>query len=326
MRMAARGGRPTLAVMKAILIRKYGGPEVLEVADVPAPAARADEVVVQVAATSVNPVDWLVRDGGAKSFVKVSFPVILGCDLAGVVVEKGADVKHLEIGDEVFAMMPHDWGAHAERVALAASLVVKKPAALGMREAAAIPVVAMTALNGLRNRAGVKPGERVLVNGASGGVGQAAVQIAKALGAHVTAVCSKESFDLVKGLGADELVDYKTTDFTAGSARWDVIFDCIGNRPHAECAGVLQGRRIHLTTVPGVSTFIRQFMNPLFGTKVHALLTTGNGPDLELIRSLVDEGKLKPTIDKVYAFDDVVAAQEYSKAGRAKGKIILELR
>jgi NADPH:quinone reductase-like Zn-dependent oxidoreductase len=311
--------------MKAVVIKQYGGPEVLQIADVQAPTPKDDEVVVEVAATSVNPVDWLVRDGGATSFVKVKFPVILGCDLAGVVVQKGANVKHLDVGDEVFAMMPHDWGAHAERVALAADLVVKKPATLDMRQAAAIPVVAVTALAGLKKRANVKAGERVLVNGASGGVGQAAVQIAKALGAHVTAVCSKDSFDLVKSLGADELVDYKTTDFTAGSARFDVIFDCVGNKSHKACASVLTGRRVHVTTVPGVSTFLRQFMNPIFGTKVFALITTGNGPDLETIKSLVEQGKLKTTIDKVYAFDDVAAAQEYSKSGRAKGKIILEL-
>lgn len=311
--------------MKAVLIQKYGGPEVLEIADVPAPKPKDDEVVVAVAATSVNPVDWLVRDGSATSFVRVKFPVVLGCDLAGRVVEVGSKVKRLAVGDEVFAMMPHDYGAHAERVVLAESLVVKKPASLGMREAAALPVVAMTALNGLRNKAEVKPGERVLINGASGGVGQAAVQIAKSLGAHVTAVCAKESFDLVRGLGADELIDYKTTDFTKTGARWDVIFDCVGKKPHGECADALGGRRVHVTTMPGIGTFLRQFIDPLTKTKVYGLITTGNGQDLEHIKTLVDEGKLKPVIDKVYPLAEVAAAQEYSKSGRAKGKIVLEL-
>jgi len=314
-----------LVVMKAILIRKYGGPEVLELAEVPSPKPTDDEVVVQVKATSVNPVDWLVRDGGATSFVKVKFPVILGCDLAGVVVEKGANVKHLDVGDEVFAMMPHDWGAHAERVAIAGSFVVKKPARLSMSEAAALPVVAMTALAGLAKRANVQPGERVLVNGASGGVGQSAVQIAKALGAHVTAVCSKDSFDLVRGLGADELIDYKTTDFTKGKATFDVIFDCVGNAPASECTHVLSGKKAHVTTMPHFSTFIRQFANPLFGIKVHALITSGESGGLDTIKSLVDEGKLKPVIDRVYPFAEVAKAQEYSKARRAKGKIILEM-
>jgi D-arabinose 1-dehydrogenase-like Zn-dependent alcohol dehydrogenase len=154
--------------VKAILIRKYGGPEVLEIADVPAPKPKDGEVVIKVAATSVNPVDWLVRDGGAKSFVKVTFPVILGCDLAGTVVEVGGGVKRFAVGDEVFAMMAHDWGAHAERVALAENLVVKKPEGLSMIEAASLPVVAMTAWLGLKKGGIVGRGERVLVNGASG--------------------------------------------------------------------------------------------------------------------------------------------------------------
>lgn len=311
--------------MRAVRIAKYGGPEVLEMVQVPAPQPKDDEVVVEVAATSVNPVDWLVRDGKAKSFVRVDFPVILGCDLAGKVVLVGANAKRFAVGDEVFAMMPHDWGAHAERVAIAESLVVKKPAALSMIEAAAIPVVAMTALLGLRKRAAVQPGERVLINGASGGVGLAAVQIAKALGAQVTAVCGSASFELVKRLGADAVVDYKTVDFTTTEQTYDVVFDCVGNKPHTLCARVLRGRRVHVTTTPGLGTLVRQFFNPLFGIKVFGLMTRGAGEDLELIKGLVERGQLRPVIDKVFPFAEVAAGQEYSKAGRAKGKIVLDL-
>jgi len=307
------------------MIKAYGGPEVLEVVEVAAPRPGPDEVVIAVAATSVNPVDWLVRDGGAKSFVKVTFPVILGCDLAGKIVELGANVKRFSIGDEVFAMMPHDWGAHAERVALAQDLVVKKPTNLTMNEAAAVPVVAMTALLGLRKYGGVRAGERVLVNGASSSVGMSAVQIAKVMGATVTAVCGAASFPLVQGLGADEVIDYKATDFTKQASTYDVIFDCIGNQSYSACKHVLQGRRVHVTVMPGVGTFIRQFLNPLFGMKVFGLITTGAGEGLEYIKTLVEAGKLKPVIDKTYPFAEIVAAQEYSKAGRAKGKIVLEL-
>jgi NADPH:quinone reductase-like Zn-dependent oxidoreductase len=311
--------------VKAVLIRKYGGPEVLEVVDVQAPKPKDDEVVIKVAATSVNPVDWLVRDGGAKSFVKVTFPVILGCDLAGTVSEVGRNVKRFSVGDEVFAMMPHDWGAHAEQVALAEHLVVKKPAGLSMIEAAAIPVVAMTALLGLQKRGQVRSGERVLVNGASGGVGLSAVQIAKALGATVTAVCGSASFDLVKRVGADIVIDYKTTDFATQNEKYDLIFDCVGSKPYAACKHVLRGRRIHVTTTPGVSTFIRQFLNPFFGTKVHGIVTSGAGESLEVIRSFVENGKLKPIVDKVFPLAQIAAAHEYSKSGRAKGKIVLEV-
>ncbi len=312
--------------MKAVLIRRYGGPEVLELADVPEPEPKEGEVVVQVAATSVNPVDWLVRDGGATSFVKVKFPVILGCDLAGVIARVGPNVKTFAVGDEVFAMMPQDWGAHAERVVLAEHLVVKKPAGLSMVEAAALPVVSMTALSGVSKRAKLRAGERVLINGASGGVGMAAVQIAKSLGASVTAVCGENAFERLRRLGADETLDYRKTDFAAGEPSYDVVFDCVGNKPHAACSGVLRGRRVHVTTTPGVSTFLRQAVNPLFGTKVFGLITKGNGQDLDRIRSLVEAGQLKPVVDKVFPFAEVAAAQEYSKTRRAQGKIVLEIR
>jgi NADPH:quinone reductase-like Zn-dependent oxidoreductase len=171
----------------------------------------------------------------------------------------------------------------------------------------------------------VQKGERVLINGASGGVGLAAVQIAKALEAEVTAVCSGASFDLVKRLGADSLIDYKATEFTKENQTYDVIFDCIGNHPSAECERVLRGRRVHVTTAPRVGTFVRQFANPLFGTKVYGLVTSGEGEALEFVKALVERGQLRPVIDKVYPFAKVAEAQEYSKAGRAKGKIVLDL-
>jgi NADPH:quinone reductase-like Zn-dependent oxidoreductase len=151
------------------------------------------------------------------------------------------------------------------------------------------------------------------------------VQIARLLGAHVTAVCGASSFDLVRGLGAQEVIDYQTTDFATGSQTFDVILDAVGNRPHGQCKRVLSGRRVHVTTTPGVGTFIRQFINPLAGMKVFALITTGNGDDLAEIAGMVERGQLRPVIDKVYPFDQVAAAQEYSKARRAKGKIVLQL-
>jgi len=311
--------------MKAIMIKRYGGPEVLELVDLPAPTPKDGEVIVKVAATSVNPVDWRIRDGDAKDYVRLKLPGILGCDLAGEIAAVGKDVTRFAVGDPVFAMMPHDWGAHAELVPLAEDMVVKKPARLTMEEAAATPVAAMTALMGLRKRGQVKPGQHVLVNGASSAVGMAAVQIAKALGASVTAVCSEASFDLVRGLGADQLIDYRTTDFAAGDDRYDLVFDCIGNHPHGACARVLTGSRVHVTTMPGIGTFVRQLFNPLFGVKVFGLITTGSGAELEFIRSLVESGKLRTVVDKVYPFADVARAQEYSKTGRAKGKIVLTL-
>jgi NADPH:quinone reductase-like Zn-dependent oxidoreductase len=312
--------------MKAVRIAKYGGPEVLTVENIPDPKPRPDEVIVAVHATSVNPVDWLVRDGGATSFVKVKFPVILGCDLSGEIAEIGSNVTRFKVGDPVFAMMPHDWGAHAEKVALDQSLVAPKPAKLSMIEAAALPTVAMTALAGLRKKGAVRAGEHVLINGASSSVGMCALQIAKVLGAgNITAVCGADATGLVRELGATDVIDYKTTDFAKGSTKYDVIFDVVGNHPYGDCKGVLKGRRVHITTQPRVKTFLRMFANPLFGMKVYGLITTGDGGELAYLASLVESGQLRPIIDKVYPFDQVAAAQEYSKAGRARGKIVLEM-
>jgi NADPH:quinone reductase-like Zn-dependent oxidoreductase len=309
--------------MKAVLIRKYGGPEVLELAEIPSPRPLENEVLVKVHASTVNPIDWLIRDGAARSYIKNKLPTIMGCDLAGTVVEVGARVTRVKVGDEVFAMMPHDWGAMAELVPLAESLLVKKPAALSMEEAASLCTSAMTALKALRQKGRVASGDRVLVNGASSSVGMAAVQIAKALGANVTAVCGGASFDLVKGLGADRLVDYKATDFTGEPERYDVIFDCIGNQPYPKCKKVLQGKKVHATTMPSVGTLVRQLANPFFGVKVFALMTSGDGEQLEIVRSLVESGKLKPVIDRVMPVAQIAAAHEYSKSGRAKGKIVI---
>lgn len=311
--------------MRAVMIRKFGGPEVLELAEVPAPTPGEGEVVVRVRAASVNPIDWLIRDGGAKNYIRNKFPTILGCDLAGEVAQVGANVTNVAVGERVFAMMPHDWGAQSEMVALADHLVAKIPEGLSMEEAAALPVPGLTAILALRTRGHLQAGQHVLINGGSSSVGMAAVQIAIADGATVTAVCGRDSFEMVRSLGATELVDYRSTDFATGTSQYDLIFDCIGNRPYWVCKKVLNRRGIHVTTMPAIRTFIRQFLNPLFSAKVHALVTTGDGSKLGVIKALVEEGKLKPIIDRVMPVDEVAAAHEYSKTGRAKGKIVLTL-
>jgi NADPH:quinone reductase-like Zn-dependent oxidoreductase len=305
------------------MIGGYGGPEVLEVREVPAPRPKDDEVLVKVHAASVNPVDWQIRDGLVKLFIRPKFPAILGCDLAGVVVERGRLVTNLEVGQEVFAMMPHDWGAQAELVALPAAIVAKKPAGVSMNEAAGAGAAAVTAVQALRDLGAAGPGREVLVNGASGGVGSCAVQIGKALGARVTAVCSAQSFELVKGLGADALVDYRSTDFTKGATKYDVIFDCIGNQPHAACAPVLRGTWVHVTTMPTGGTFLRQLANPVSRGKVVAMIAKSTPERIELVRALLEDGRLKILVDRALPAAAIREAQAYSKSGRAKGKILL---
>jgi NADPH:quinone reductase-like Zn-dependent oxidoreductase len=309
--------------MKAVVISRYGGPEVLEYREVPAPVVQDDEVLVRVAAASVNPIDWQLRDGLVKLFIRVKFPVILGCDVAGTVVQVGRRVSRLRAGDEVFAMMPHDWGAQAELVAIPAALVLSKPAGMSMVEAASVPATAVTAVHALRDIAGVRPGQEVLINGASGGVGIFSVQVAKALGATVTAVCGEASFPFVKELGADHLVDYRTTDFTKGKQRYDVIFDCIGNHQYGSCRRVLRGKWVHVTTMPKTTTFLRPLRNPFTRGKVSVIIAKPTGERMGYIKSLIDAGEIRTVIDRVFPVADVAKAQDYSKSGRAKGKIVL---
>jgi NADPH:quinone reductase-like Zn-dependent oxidoreductase len=317
MRLHGRPGRPYLGGMKAVRIGGYGGPEVLKWEEIAAPVAGDGEVLVKVHAASVNPIDWQIRQGLVKLFIRPRFPAILGCDLAGeVVAGKG-------VGDQVFAMMPHDWGAQAELVALPEELVVKKPANLSMIEAAGVGACAVTALQSLRDHAGVTSGMEVLINGASGGVGMAGVQLAKALGARVTAVCSAASFELVKGLGADRLVDYKTSDFTKGAEKYDVIFDCIGNQNYAACRPVLRGKWVHVTTMPTGRTFARLLLNPFSRGKVVAVIAKPTAERMRTIQSLLESGKLKVIVDKVLPAAAVAEAHNYSQSGRAKGKIVL---
>lgn len=309
--------------MKAVVISRYGGPEVLEYRDAPVPVVEDDQVLVRVAAASVNPIDWQLRDGLVKLFIRVRFPVILGCDVAGTVVQVGRRVSRLRVGEEVFAMMPHDWGAQAELVAIPADLVLPKPAGMTMVEAASVPATAVTAVHALRDIAGVRPGQEVLINGASGGVGIFAVQLAKALGASVTAVCGEASFPFVKDLGADHLVDYRTADFTRGERRYDVVFDTVGNHQYRGCTRVLRGRWVHVTTMPKTTTFLRPLFNAFTRGKVSVVIAKPTAERMGYIRSLIDAGEMRTVIDRVFSAADVAKAQDYSKSGRAKGKIVL---
>jgi NADPH:quinone reductase-like Zn-dependent oxidoreductase len=312
--------------MKAVMIRAYGGPEVLEVEEAPAPTPKDDEVVVRVHAASVNPVDWQIREGLVKMFIRMKVPGIPGCDLAGEVTSVGKTANRLKVGDQVFAMMPQDWGAQAELVALPESLVALKPAKMSMIEAGSVGATAITAVQALRDIGHVTAGTKLLVNGASGGVGISAVQIGKALGADVTAVCGGASFELAKSLGADHVIDYKTADFTKGGETYDVIFDCIGNQPYGACKRVMRGKWVHVTTMPTGGVFLRSLFNPLFSGRVVPVIAKPTPERIAYVKSLLDEGKLRAVIDKVYPFAEVALAQEYSKAGRAKGKIVLDLQ
>ena len=229
--------------MKAVVFNTYGGNDVLEVQDVSWPAIKPDEVMIRVHAAGVNPVDWKVREGQAKILTGSRFPKVLGSECSGEIVEMGSLVKKFRAGDAVIANAGMRLGAYAEYVTVRERTVFLKPELVAFEDAATLPIAGLTALQAIRDKGRIAPGKQVLINGASGGVGTFAVQIAKILGAEVTAVCSAANAGLVKGLGADHVIDYCQQDFTKTTERYDCIFDAVSSRSFGECKRVIDRTR-----------------------------------------------------------------------------------
>lgn len=320
--------------MKAFRYERYGPPEVLELREVEKPAVTDEGVLVRVHASSVNPVDWhsltgdpyLVRLQAGLLEPKIG---VLGVDFAGTVESVGRDVQRFRPGDEVFGGRS---GAFAEYVCVPEGRgVVPKPANLTFEQAAALPVAAITALQALRDKGRIQSGQRVLVNGASGGVGTFAVQIAKALGAEVTGVCSTPNVDLVRSIGADDVVDYTQEDFTLRGERYDLMLDVAGNRSWSDCKRVLEEEAV-VVIVGGPKT--NRWIGPL-GHVAWVRLVTLRGSrrafpflakitkdSLEGVAELAQAGKVTPVIDRGYDFSELPEALRYLGAGHARGKVV----
>ncbi|GGK59855.1 NADP-dependent oxidoreductase [Nocardia camponoti] len=305
--------------MRAIVQQVFGGPEVLEVVEVERPTAGPGEVVVRVAASGVNPVDVAVRSGAFPLLGEPSFT--LGWDIAGTVVEVGEGVD-FAIGDEVFGMprFPAAGNGYAEYVAAPASHFALKPTALSQVEAAAVPLVALTAWQGLVEGAGVKEGDRVLIHRAAGGVGHLAVQIAKARGAYVIALASAEKHDFVRSLGADEVIDYRTVDFTEVVDKIDVVVDSVDDgarsltvlNPGGALVTITQHRDAELADL--VTSAGRRFV----GTSVDA-----DAPGLPEVAALLESGALRVEVAATFPLEKVAAAHELVATGRTTGKVVL---
>jgi NADPH:quinone reductase-like Zn-dependent oxidoreductase len=316
--------------MKAFIYERYGPPETLRMAEVDKPVPEVDEVLVKVLAASVNAADWHVLRGKplfSRATLGMLRPKhqILGGDVAGRVEAVGGGVTRFKPGDEVYAnLLDHGYGGFAEYVSVPVGVMSFKPAQLSFEEAAAVPMAATTALQGLGHHGELRPGQRVLINGATGGVGSFAVQLAKASGAEVTGVTSTPNLDLVRSLGADHVLDYTTTDFTRGGGRYDLILDTVGNRsvPDLKRALAPGGR----AAVTGFTSLSRLLGVSLRGGKeiaqVQAHVTTR---DLELLSELIEAGKLRPQIDRRYRFADIPAAIAYLEQGRARAKVVIEM-
>jgi NADPH:quinone reductase-like Zn-dependent oxidoreductase len=323
--------------MKAIVQDRYGPPgEVLGLREVEVPAVNADEVLIRVRAAAIHPGDWMMVTG-RPYLIRPMFGLpgprkrTPGFDVAGVVEAVGAQVEALQPGDEVFGQSD---GSCAEYVAVSPDRVAPKPGNLSFREAAACPVSGDAALRALRDAGSVEPGDRVLINGASGGVGTFAVQIAKSMGAEVTGVCSTRNAELVRSLGADHIVDYTREDFTRGDERYDFILDNVGNRSMAACRRVVAAGGRY---VPNNGTAGGRWMGTLGRTLAALVLSAvvprqgrpfvalGDRSDLLVLKELLESGKVVPVIDRTYPLPEVPEAFGYLEQGHARGKVVIEV-
>jgi NADPH:quinone reductase-like Zn-dependent oxidoreductase len=323
--------------MKAIVYRCYGSPDVVKLEDIAKPTPPDDRVLIKVHAASVNPLDWHYMRG--KPYIMrmmaglgVPEDIRLGVDFAGTVEAVGKNVKRFKSGDEVFG---GGHGAFAEYVSVRekGSLALK-PANLTFEQAAAVPVAAVTALQALRDKGKIQPGQKVLINGASGGVGTFAVQIAKAFGADVTGVCSTRNLAMVRSIGADHVIDYTREDFTQGSLRYDLIVDNVGTHSLLEYRRVLNPRGA-LVMVGGPND--GRWIGPLSGSikamlvapfvsqKMVFILAQLKQDDLGTLRDLMQTGKLTPVIDRRYKLSETAEAIRYLEEGHARGKVVITL-
>ena len=311
--------------MRAAVTEAFAGIDRLVVRDVPKPVPGPGEVLVRVKAAAMNPLDCKLREGKFRLIFRVKPPFVLGFDLAGEVEAVGTGVTRLRPGDAVFGTLSRP-GAHAEHAVAAEPMLLPKPSRLSFEEAAALPAAAMSALQLLRDDARLREGQRVLLNGAGGGIGTFAIQIAKAWGARVTAVASARNQDLLRELGADECLDYAKEDFVAREAAFDVILDLVPNRSFPECRRALAPGGTYVTTLPGPGPYFWQAVSvlPLFGgRRCRALMLVPKRRDLEEIVQLIEEGKLCSVVGDVFPLDAIRDAHVRMQSGHARGKIVV---
>ena len=310
--------------MKAIGLYKYGGPEVLETVEVPLPEISDDEVLIKVVTASVNPVDWKVRKGNLRFLTGKNFPFIPGTEIAGFVEKTGKNASQFKKGQRVYAGLSYKGGGYAEYVKTKADKVFIIPNNTSFTEACTYGVAGVTAYQGLVHHGNIQEGMQVLVNGASGGVGIYAVQIARLLGANVTGVCSPKNFDLVRSLGAHVLIDYTTQDPVDGKINYDIIFDAVGTLGFLRSRKALRKKGSYVNTLPRPKLFFWQMLTSITGgKKASGILLKMHREDLEWVRDQIALKNLKVIIDRTYPLEEARKAHEYSETLRAKGKIVL---
>jgi NADPH:quinone reductase-like Zn-dependent oxidoreductase len=321
--------------MKAIVCPEYGAPDVLQLKEVDKPIAKDNEVLIKVHAATVTSADCGFRRADPffarfyNGFQRPKNP-IPGSELAGEVEAVGKDVERFKEGDQVYGLSPEKFGANAEYICLPEDgVLASKPANMTYEQAAAVPSGATTALPFLRDKGKVERGQRVLINGASGSVGTYAVQLAKYFGAQVTGVCSTTNLELVKSLGADEVIDYTNGDFTRSGWTYDVIFDTVGKSSFSHCKDSLTNGGVYLSTVLGLSILVQMLWTSKIGNKKAMWMPTGLRPsseitqDLLFLKELVEVGEIRPVIDRRYPLEQTAEAHGYVEKGHKKGNVVI---
>lgn len=328
--------------MKAFVVTRYG-PDGLTAADVPAPTVGPRDVLVDVRAASINPLDKLIRDGDFKQVIRYKRPFVLGHDVSGVVSRVGSEVTEFAVGDEVFAR-PRDLriGTFAEQIAIDAGDVARKPSSLSFEEAAAVPLVALAAWQALVDLAHVQPGQKVLVHAGAGGLGSTVIQVAKHLGAHVATTVHTKDVAKVRALGADEVVDYTAQDFASVLSGYDVVLDSLGAASLEKSLTVLRPGGLAISVVgPPDSAFASQLHQPLFapvmallsrkvrrrarqlGVRYSFFFMRASGAQLTALAAMYHDGTLRPVLDRTFPFSQTLDAMAYVEQGKANGKIVV---
>lgn len=308
--------------MKTVRIHEYGNADVLHIEEIPIPQIASDELLIKIHAASVNPVDWMVREGYLKDMHLHKLPLTLGQDFSGTVEKVGSSVTGFKVGDNVFGRPSLDRnGSYAEFIEVKATEVALMPKTITYDETATLPVAGTTAWETLVNRAKIKKGQRVLILGSSGGVGSLAVQIARNKECYVIGTTSNVNLEFVKNLGADEVIDYKSQDFSQRLSDIDVVLDTVGGENQEKAFKVIKRGGVLVSTVSKPNQKIAE----QYGVRCENVSVGPNANILNELRTLVEMGQIHPVIDKVYRLEDAKQAQNYSQSGKARGKIVLEI-
>lgn len=319
--------------MQAVVIEEYGAAENLKTQEIATPVPGDFEILVKVKATSINPIDWKIRRGDLRLLLPKRFPRIVGGDFAGVVEAVGKSVKALKPGDSVFGMtnpLRTQFGSYAQFTIAASDAVTKKPDNLSYQQAASLPIAGLTALKALKNHMKLQSGQSVLINGASGGVGTFAVQIAKALGVKVTATCSERNVEFVKSLGADEVLDYSMHDVSKLKEKFDGIFDASATLSFRKVQRILSKTGVYVTTVPQKELIFAATIGNALSSQKAVIVMAGSGTripqELDELATLVTEGKVRPIIEKEVPLNEVKETQAVAEAGHNRGKIVVNVQ